>query len=136
MSKINDQVEMIKCTVKIDRNTKLELASIYINPAMNLKPRHLDRMFNQMQAPYVIVGDFNALSTEWSCFSNNKKGEILSDALDKYEASFSNNGSFTRLQLPPRISSAIDLTITNANNALNCDGLRQSQVAGVIIFPC
>ena len=32
-----------------------------------------------------------------------------------------NNGSVTRPQPLPRISSAIDLTITNAENALNCE---------------
>lgn len=57
------------------------------------------------------------------------------DALDQYNASFLNDGSMTRPQHPPMVSSAIDLTITNAQNALNCEWSVANSTCGSDHFP-
>ena len=81
---------------------------------------NMDNIFNKVQAPFIIGGDFNAHSMEWGCDNNSPRAETILDALEKYNSVFLNDGSLTRIQSPPHQSSAIDLTITDTNNSFYC----------------
>ena len=116
-----DEIEVIGCKIKINNNKSLDVVSLYINHNININMTHLTNIFEKVETPFIIGGDFNAHSMEWGCTNNSPRGEIILDALEKYDSVFLNDGSVTRIQAPPNQSSAIDLTITNSNNSLCCE---------------
>lgn len=130
-----DEIELIGCKIKIDDKNCLDIVSIYINHNFNLNMAHIDNIFNKVETPFIIGGDFNAHSMEWGCENNSPRGEVIHDALEKYDSIFLNDGSVTRFQTPPNQSSAIDLTITNSNNSLNCTWEICNTTSGSDHFP-
>ena len=117
----SEEIEVIGCNIKINDNKNLNVISMYINHNININMADMDNIFINIQAPFIIGGDFNAHSMEWGCANNSPRGEVILDSLEKYNSVFLNDGSFTRIQAPPNQSSAIDLTITDANNAFYCN---------------
>lgn len=118
---LNNSIEALGIKIKFNENLSLDITSIYIPPSAKITNTQLDAIFHSVQPPYIIAGDLNAHATDWGCVNNNPRGEMILDTLDKHLAVFINDGSFTRLQCPPLISSAIDLTIADGNTALCCD---------------
>ena len=117
----SDEIEVIGCKIKINENKSLDVVSVYINHNININMTNMDNILNKVQTPYIIGGDFNAHSMEWGCANNSPRGDVILDTLEKYDAVFLNDGSFTRLQIPPNQSSAIDLTLTDSNNSFYCN---------------
>lgn len=116
----SDEIEVIGCKLKVNDNTNIDLVSLYINHNININMTNLDIIFNKLEAPFIIGGDFNAHAMEWGCDNNSPRGEVILDALEKFNSVFLNDGSLTRIQAPPHKSSAIDLTITDTNNSFYC----------------
>jgi Endonuclease-reverse transcriptase len=114
-------LEIVGLSVELKNNNCIDIVSVYIPPSSNPAAREIDEIFSHVKSPYIIGGDCNAHSTEWGCVEDTAKGITISDALDRNNATCLNDGSITRPQPVPLISSAIDLTITNVQNALNCE---------------
>ena len=112
------QVEAIGCKIYLG-NSSLDVLSVYIPPLTTVTVSDIEYLFKSVQNPFVMGGDLNAHAIEWGCFSENSRGKTLLEALERNNAVFLNDGSFTRLQPFPRLSSAIDITITNAVNAFS-----------------
>ena len=74
----------------------MDLLSVYIPPTIPIKVSEIDFLFNLVQKPFIIGGDLNAHAIEWGCLNENRR------ALEKNDAVFLNDGSFTRLQPFPR----------------------------------
>ena len=43
---------------------------MYIPPRFNVAQRDLDNLVNQLLAPFLFIGDFNAHSDLWGCSSS------------------------------------------------------------------
>lgn len=114
-------IEAIAIRIILSNSFSLDVVSVYIPPSIRISAAQVDKIFCSLETPFVIGGDLNAHAMDWGCFNNSPRGDLILDALDRHMAVFLNDGTFTRLQPPPLVSSAIDLTITDSNTALNCE---------------
>lgn len=117
----NEHIEVVGARIKFKNKSTMDIVSVYVPPSSNLTSTSLDAIFSNVKCPFIIGGDFNAHSTEWGCLNDSDKGEKIIDALERNNSAFLNDGSITRPRPMPLISSAIDLTITNSQNVLNCE---------------
>jgi hypothetical protein len=116
----NKKIEVIARKIVINKNYEFDVASVYIPPNIKITKNDLRELTNSLKEPFYIVGDLNGHGIEWGCFTENEKGKIIQEMLDECSCTTINNGDFTRLQPFPKISSALDIAITNNTNALNC----------------
>jgi len=75
------------------------------------KKNDLEDLINQLPPPIVLLGDFNAHSTEWGCSKNDSKGKMISDIMLQRNLSLLKDGSATYLHPGSGSQSAIDLSI-------------------------
>ena len=73
----------------------ITVCSIYLPPTSKWTKNDLEDLINQLPPPIVLLGDFNAHSTEWGCSKNDSKGKMNSDLMLQR-----NPVSYTHLTLP------------------------------------
>lgn len=95
-------------TIKI--NLEIAIFSIYSSPTTPLDEKFFEYVIKNFKH-FIIIGDFNAKHTRWSCDSNNQKGKKLEAIIQKYNLFILNNSSPTYI----RGNSVIDLTIGSSN---------------------
>jgi hypothetical protein len=116
----NPKIEIVARKISVDQNTEFDVASVYIPPKVKITNNDMAELLCCLEEPFFIIGDLNGHGMEWGCVRENERGKIIQETLDELECTTINNGAFTRLQPLPRVSSALDIAITNNANALNC----------------
>lgn len=114
----NSLIEVVACKIYLNK-TAVILGSIYIPKNTNIEAGDFKLLLDQFGNNFILGGDFNAHHTCWGCAYVKPRGDSLLDALDDVGAIFLNDGSATRIALPPVESSAVDLTICSSNFGLN-----------------
>lgn len=93
--------------------------SIYIPPRkqtpQEIKQELID-LIKQLPKPFILLGDFNAHSTEWGSFKTDRWGTAILEVVQKLNLHILNNGKSTKTSKNSTCMSAIDLTITSDNN--------------------
>ena len=94
--------------VKASLHKTITVCNVHIPPHFNVAQNDLDNLVNQLPAPFLFIGDFNAHSDLWGCPSSNSLGNkvehlessnicLLNDKLPTYFHLAS--GSFTSIDL-------------------------------------
>lgn len=117
----SNKIESVGVRIFHKNKKVIDIISVYSSPSTKFSSQDFDFIFQSIESPYIIGGDLNAHSMEWGCQEDSIKGDAILNAIEKYNAVIINDGSITRPQVLPRISSAIDITMTNVQNAINCD---------------
>ena len=107
----------------------VNIASYYQSPSAQFN-KHFNQNLNELakqikdverinslkckEQYWVIAGDFNARSLQWTD-SSNKKGDIVSEWIDKNKFTCINNGAPTHTNKTTLVESAIDLTLVSDN---------------------
>ncbi|RNA14238.1 AP-like endonuclease reverse transcriptase [Brachionus plicatilis] len=94
----------------IKPNFEIAIFSLYSSPTTPLDEKFFEYVIKNFKH-FIIIGDFNAKHTRWSCDSNNQKGKKLEAIIQKYNLFILNNSSPTYI----RGNSVIDLTIGSSN---------------------
>ena len=89
----------------------ISICSIYIPPKHKLTQQQITKITDQLPAPYLLLGDFNAHSTLWGNQNNNNIGNIIENTLDNSDLMLLNGGSPTYLHPATGSLSAIDLSM-------------------------
>lgn len=122
LEQLNSAFEIISCRVRLEGNSSVSIASIYLPPhpfvAQHLALRNC---FAQIQSPKFILGDFNAHGVDWGCEHNDNRSQILQSAFDDDHLVTLNTGEFTRVAVPPARCSALDLSACSSSLALWCN---------------
>jgi len=87
------------------------ICSVYLPPSLKWRKADTEDLVNQLPPPVLILGDFNAHSTDWGCTNTDSKGKVIEDFLLQSNLSILNNGSSTYLHPGTGSTSAIDLSI-------------------------
>ena len=98
---------------------RLSLWSVYIPQNNKPQPRELTRQIEQLQAPFLIVGDSNANSSLWGSDKVTDKGKVVEDVLSNLNLCILNDGSNTYLHPGNGSYSSIDLTILDISLILD-----------------
>lgn len=95
---------------------KMTLCCVYL-PDASWQNEELQDLIDQLQPPFLILGDFNAHSTTWGCSRTNDAGRRIEDLLLNNTYVLLNTGASTHFNARNGTFSAIDLSICSPNLA-------------------
>jgi len=121
--------------VRISCQKAITVCSIYLPPTSKWTKNDLEDLINQLPPPIVLLGDFNAHSTEWGCSKNDSKGKMISDLMLQRNLSLLNDGSATYLHPASGSQSAIDLSICDPSLYLDLSWKVHEDLCGSDHFP-
>ena len=116
-------------------DTYIHTCSIYLPPMSKWTKNDLEDLITQLPPPVVLLGDFNAHSTEWGCSKNISKGKMISDLMLQLSLSLLNDGSATYLHSGSGSQSAIDLSICDPSLYLDFSWKLHDDLCGSDHFP-
>ena len=114
------------CAIQIYLDKWVTLCSLYLEPRLEdhlydssgntrlLNLSDLQDLVNQLPAPYILMGDFNAKHTLWGDNTCDRWGGIIESLIDANDVVLMNDGSPTRHDVFHNSFSAIDLSICSA----------------------
>ena len=119
------------CAVRVHLGKKITLCSVYLEPSLENflldasgNPRQLilsdlQDLINQLPAPFILMGDFNAKHTLWGGSVCDRWGYLIETLLDDNDLILMNDGSPTRYDVYHNSTSAIDLSICSPSVCLD-----------------
>lgn len=113
-------IEAVACQARI-RGEDICIVSVYIPSDASVTRQNLHTLVECLQAPRLILGDFNSHSQEWGCQRDDTRSRLILDLCDDYDMLILNSGEMTRLSSPSTEPSAIDLSLCSNSMALNCE---------------
>ena len=129
--RIQLHTELQASAIQITLDKKITLCSLYLEPRLEdrlfdtsgnnrqLNINDLQNLVDQLPAPFILMGDFNAKSPLWGNSVCDRWGSLVEQFIDVNEVILLNDGSKTRHDIYHHSSSAIDLTICSAALALD-----------------
>ena len=63
--------ELQAVAVKVSLHKTITVCNVYIPPCFNVAQSDIDNLVNQLPAPFLFIGDFNAHSDLWGCSPTN-----------------------------------------------------------------
>ena len=135
---ITSNLQCIATRVSLHRT--FTICNIYIPPTRAFSIADLEHIYNQLPAPALIVGDFNAHHISWGNEHSTPKGIIIDSFIQKNSLSLFNDGSITFIHSGNRAETAIDLSMCSPNLFLDfkwnvLDDLHGSDHFPIIIEP-
>ena len=71
------QTNLQAVAVQVQLNKKYTVCSVYLTPNENVNDNELINLINQLEAPFLILGDFNARHVKWRNYRINNKGRMF-----------------------------------------------------------
>ena len=118
--------------VSISLNKTITLCSIYLPPRLQIDIEKLDHLIDQLQKPFILMGDFNPHHTLWGCTDTNDK---IEDFITKHDLVLLNDKSSTYLHPATGSYSSLDLTICSPGIFPNFDWKVVDDLRGSDHFP-
>ena len=75
----------------IHLNTKITICNLYNSRNHQLSVSELQRLYNQLPQPCILLGDFNAYHLLWGCRSTDSRGRILEAFIESVDLLVMNN---------------------------------------------
>lgn len=100
----------IEITIK---NKKFELLFIYILPFSNPNANVFNDIFSLMSCSSIIRGDFNRHYLAWSSSVSDFRSNRIHSSLSFHDICILNIGTATRINRPPYLNTAIDLSVSS-----------------------
>lgn len=89
--------DIVQCRVRLN-STVLTVVALYVPPSSSLAKHSLKRLFDSLEAPFVVVGDINAHHTSWGSRKTDSKGKIWAEFIEESDLRLLNDGSPTFLR--------------------------------------
>ena len=96
---------------------KRTLCSIYLPPTEQVTEQELIDLLEQLPAPLILLGDFNAHNPLWGSEKMSTRGRILENILDRFNLLCLNEKEETYYRAFDGAKSTIDLTISSTTIA-------------------
>jgi hypothetical protein len=113
-----DSCELVGAEIVIDHGQKVDVFSVYCAPGWGLNSHKVGDALAVVSHSLLILGDFNTHSQSWDCDLEYSSARAVQSLLDGLNLVHLNDGTLTKIVAPPRISSAIDLTLCAAKLTL------------------
>lgn len=111
-SAINIQSTIQNIVIRIHLPTiEFTIACVYLPPDLELTIRELQFFVDQLPAPFLLVGDFNASHHRWGSMNDNDRGHVIVEICTRLNLITLNTGAATHLSLAHGTYSMIDLSI-------------------------
>ena len=99
---------------KVYWHKQYTICSVYL-PHTEVTKQEIQNLIDQLPVPFLILGDFNARSTQWGDSTGNGKGRIMEDILLENDIILLNNNQPTHYHIQTNSYSNIDLSIASAD---------------------
>lgn len=106
---INIQTELEVIAIQSAYPENIAICCCYIPPDIVPTMADMEAIINQLNTPYILVGDFNSHNTIWNSNYTNARGRLMENLLDEHV--LLNDGSPTYFCSSTNTFSAIDLTL-------------------------
>ena len=91
------------------------VCNIYSPPSVDVSLSDLGRLIQQLLAPFILIGDFNAHSPLWGDVRQDSRGQMVEKLLDDYNLCLLNTGEPTYRHHSHHSFSVPDLSISYLN---------------------
>ena len=108
---VNLDTTLQAVAVSISLNMTITLCSVYLPPSSPIDIRKVENLINQLQKPFILMGDFNSHHALWGCMNTNEKGRIIEDFITEHDLVLLNDKSSTYLHPATGSYSSLDLTL-------------------------
>ena len=98
---------------RVHLNKSYTICSIYIPPRTPYSRYDLANLTNQLQEPFLLLGDFNSRDPLWGDIVSTPCASTIKSFLNNYPVELMNQKSFTRYDSQYHTESAIDLSIVS-----------------------
>lgn len=110
------------CSITIHlKNKNLTISSVYSSPKHKINTKHWENIFNSLPSPHIIGGDVNSHHFAWGSATVDNEGTNLLDAINNKPLTILNDGSPTLLSRPGQNKSAVDITLSSPNIAMDLE---------------
>ena len=106
-------IELQAVAVKVSLHKTLTVYNVYIPPHFNVAQSDLDNLVNQLPAPFLFIGAFNAHSDLWGCSSSDSLGNKV-EHLESSNISLLNDKSPIYFHPASGSFTSIDLSLCSA----------------------
>ena len=127
--------ELQAVAVKLSLHKTITVCNVYIPPHFNVAQSDLDNLVNQLPAPFLFIGDFNAHSDLWGCSSSDSLGNKLEHLLESPNICLLNYKSPTYFHPATGSFTSIDLSLCSASVFLDFTWQVHSDQCGSDHFP-
>ena len=110
---LNTPLQAVALSVLTDK--RITVCSIYLPPDLNYEIRDIQTLIDQLPAPFLLLGDFNAHNPLWGGQTLDDKGKVIESLLDTNNIVLYNEGSMTFHNIHTNHFSAIDLSISSSS---------------------
>ena len=110
---LNTTLQSVAVSVLLDR--MITVCSLYLPPDLDFNIRDIQNLIDQLPAPFLLLGDFNAHNPLWGGQILDNKGKVIEDLLDSNDITIFNDGSMTFHNIANNQFSALDLSICSSN---------------------
>jgi hypothetical protein len=104
---INSNLEVV--AVRVYFPIKFTVCNIYLRGRETLRLSDLDNIVEQLEHPFMIMGDANAHGLWWGSQHTDARGKILEDFVSKHQLFILNKGNPTHFSYSYRTFSSIDI---------------------------
>ena len=109
---LNTTLQAVAVNVILDK--QVTICSLYLPPRCGFTENDLQSLINQLPAPFLLLGDFNAHNPLWGGNMLDSGGKIIEDIIDRNPITLLNDGSMTFHDIPNNHRTAIDLSLCSS----------------------
>lgn len=107
---LHSHIEYVAVSIKKD-DFSFCVICIYIPPNTSFSLTQIKEILSNIPTPFYILGDLNAHNVAWGSERTDGRGTLIMDLIDDLNLNILNDGSFTRVAVPPFHHSCIDLSL-------------------------
>ena len=130
---LDTELQAVAVTVSLHKT--ITACNVYIPPRFNVAQSDIDNLVNQLPAPFLFIGDFNAHSDLWGCSSSNSLGYKVEHLLESSDICLLNDKSPTYFHPASGSFTSIDLSLCSASVFLDFTWQVHSDQCGSDHFP-
>ena len=134
-SQINLTTNFQAVATRVTLHRVITICCIYLPPNSPVDTLDLVNLINQLPAPILFVGDFNAHSPLWGCSSLDNRGKICEDLINNQTLCILNNKTPTYLHPATGSRTSIDLSICDPSLMLDLSWTVHDDLCGSDHFP-
>ena len=94
-SEIELHTDLQAIAVRVSAKKTLTVCNVYLPPSLDVNFSDLERLIEQLPAPFVLVGDLNAHSPLWGDVRQDSRGQMVEKLLNDYNLCLLNTGEPT-----------------------------------------
>ena len=86
LSEIKLDIDLQAIAVRVSDKKFLTVCNVYLPPSLDVHFSDLEHLVQQLPAPFVLIGDFNAHSPPWSAVRQDSGGQMVEKNIKRLQS--------------------------------------------------